>query len=89
MKRRALNRDFRALVVRRYASAREACGFTQSELADLIEVSPPCIAMFEAGRSLLRADKLFEAATVLGISLDEVCREWAVHEGLLPAEVVA
>ncbi|MCB9919687.1 MAG: helix-turn-helix transcriptional regulator [Planctomycetes bacterium] len=81
MKRRPLNPDFRALVVQRYISARQAYALTQAELADLIEVSPPCISMFEAGRTLLRADKLFEAAIVLGISLDEVSSEWAVQAG--------
>ncbi|MCB9919686.1 MAG: helix-turn-helix transcriptional regulator [Planctomycetes bacterium] len=89
MKRRPQNRDFLAFVVRRFLRARRACGFSQSELAFQVDTTQSNIAKFESGQSLLSPHKLFKAAAVLGISLDEINREWAEREGIVTAEVVA
>lgn len=55
---------------RRMQEARKAKGFTQYDLADLLEVSHVQVAFWEMGRNGPRVEKLPAIAGALGVSLD-------------------
>lgn len=51
---------------------REKIQITQSELAEKLSVSQTCVAKWETGEAMPRADKLPELARILGCSIDEL-----------------
>lgn len=53
-------------------SLREKAGLTQEQLGRLLGVGQSTVAMWEAGESKPRADKLPELAKILGCTIDEL-----------------
>lgn len=48
---------------------RKALGYTQEELADMLEYSPRLVGEIERGRGTVGIDKVLNYATTLGIDL--------------------
>jgi len=59
----------------RIARAREDRQMTQSELADRIEASLSQVIKYERGEQDMALSRLFDIATVLGISVSELMEE--------------
>ena len=59
----------------RVQRARRRRGFTQKALADKAGVSFAVISRLETGRQSVSAERLAVIARLLGLSLDDVCRE--------------
>lgn len=53
---------------------REKMQLTQSDLAEKLSVSQTCIAKWETGEAMPRADKLPELAKIFGCSIDDLYR---------------
>lgn len=51
---------------------REKAGLTQHQLGQMLKVGQSAVAMWEAGESSPRADKLPELARILGCTIDEL-----------------
>ena len=51
---------------------RKACGLTQTEVAERLQVDQTTVSKWENGEALPRADKLFLIAQVYGIKIDEI-----------------
>jgi transcriptional regulator with XRE-family HTH domain len=51
---------------------RKAAGLTQAELADMVGMSRVAISNIELGNSRTKAERLFDFATALGVSMDEL-----------------
>lgn len=51
---------------------REKRQLTQSDLAEKLSVSQTCIAKWETGEAMPRADKLPELAKIFGCSIDDL-----------------
>lgn len=51
---------------------REIAGLTQIQLAEAVGISQSAIALWEAGRTMPRADKLSQLAKVLNCTVDEL-----------------
>jgi len=67
--------NFFKLLGSRVAEARKAQGLTQSELADLLEVTQPMIASYEIGRRRIPATLLPPLAKELRIPIDQLLGE--------------
>lgn len=64
------------------ATAREAIGWNQSELARAVGVTPQAVQKWEAGTSVPRMKKMVEIAQALGINHQKIVQAY----GLLSAE---
>ncbi|MBE7049041.1 MAG: helix-turn-helix transcriptional regulator [Ruminococcaceae bacterium] len=49
---------------------RSECNMTQKELADLLDISPSAIGMYEQNRRIPDADSIIRLAGILGVSTD-------------------
>lgn len=54
----------------RIATLRRMAGFTQSQLADRLGISPSAVGMYEQGRREPAGDLLIAMATLFGVSTD-------------------
>ena len=51
---------------------RKACGLTQMEVADRLQVDQTTVSKWENGEALPRADMLFCIARVYGVKVDDI-----------------
>ena len=54
------------------ASRRQSKGLTQQNLADELKINRSTVAMWEAGESFPRADKLPQLARILGCTISDL-----------------
>lgn len=54
------------------ASRRQSKGLTQQNLADELKINRSTVAMWEAGESFPRADKLPQLAHILGCTISDL-----------------
>lgn len=54
------------------ASRRQSKGLTQQNLADELKINRSTVAMWEAGESFPRADKLPQLARILGCTINDL-----------------
>ena len=54
----------------RIAALRRAAGISQSELAQMLKISPSAVGMYEQGRREPALDVLAEMARVFGVTID-------------------
>ena len=54
---------------------RKRLDLTQQDVANKIGVSQACIAMWETGEAMPKADKLPELAKILGCSIDDLYKK--------------
>lgn len=59
----------------RIEEMRKHLKLTQKDVADKIGVSQACVAMWETGEAMPRADKLPELAKILGCSIDDLYKK--------------
>lgn len=57
------------------ASRRQSKGLTQQNLADELKINRSTVAMWEAGESFPRADKLPILARILGCTINDLFEE--------------
>ena len=57
---------------KRICAARQAKGFSQYKLADLLGVRQPMIAAYESGRRMVSIRRLMELTELLGLSSDSI-----------------
>jgi transcriptional regulator with XRE-family HTH domain len=62
----------RSKVGKRLAEARKEKGISQYDLADLIGVQQPVVALYESGKKPIPMFRLPEVARVLGVSIDSL-----------------
>lgn len=57
-----------------FKNFRKEASLSQQEIADKLGVSQQCVAKWESGESLPRADKLPQLAEILGCTVDELLK---------------
>ena len=58
------------ITMKNLKAAREYCGFTQEQLAEMIDVSRVTLARYEAGNHFPDEKRLIRLADCLGVSID-------------------
>ncbi len=60
-------------------------GYSQENLADMLDVSRQSVSKWESGTAMPEIDKLVSIATIFGVSIDSLLRDDAVPASRVPA----
>ena len=78
-----------SMIGHRIQARRKQCGYTQEQLADLMDVSIQMVSNLERGNKAIRIDNLIKLSEILSISTDYILtgKENADDIGALSAQI--
>lgn len=72
----------------RIRSLREARGYSQEYMADMLHITQPSYAHIESGKTSMKVDRLFRIAEILHVNVIDLLEEHQIYEACSVALIV-